>query len=529
MASTTGYRSHRRSSALRSGVAVALALLGSVLVSPPATATTTNRTVVSVFSDPGEYIGGGGSRLFYAGNGSVAVSGDATYLTVDVSGGTLGDSFSLTFAPPQGQRLRQQLYTGGQTAPWRATGRPGIMINGDGHGCSETAGRFDVKDIATTSDGRVTRLWLTFEQHCVQGPASIFGEVRYQEPEVQDAFFTSPQSLSFPDTYVGTMSTVVPVSVVARRGIASTTIEQVQLSGLDAADYSIRADECSGATLGSGELCQVFVRFQPSVAGPRVAILTVRDTSDAVKQIVLDGAGIGGTTALTMDSDPGDFIGQGQSWAYSPSNATLYFQGSRTFVYGYAYGNDGVYWSAQFQAPKGDILAEGVTYTGAMSYPVNGDAAGMNIAGQSRGCSELTGEFTVNDIRIGDDGVLLHVGIDFEQHCGGGTPALRGTFDYRVPTGDIVRPDPATDLAVARDGRIATVSWTDPGGDLAAAIVRYSRSHTPPASPNAQRFAYAGTGSSVRIRHLTGDRPLTVSVFTVDTAGNIGIAATYSV
>jgi hypothetical protein len=257
-----------------------------------------------------------------------------------------------------------------------------------------------------------------------------------------------------------------------------------------------------------------------------VAILAVRDGSGAVRRAVLDGAGIGGTTAFTMDSDPGDYIGQGQQWAYSPSNATIFADGSRRFISASIDGNDGAYWSAQFEAPQGDILAAGTTYTGALRYPFNGGATGLSVYGDGRGCNTLTGEFTVNDIKVAPDGTLLHVGIDFEQHCEGGSAALYGTLEYRVPTGDVVRPDPATDLAVVRDGRTATISWTNPGSDLAAVIVRFSRGNRPPASPDAQRLAYAGTGSSVTIGGLTGKRPLSVSVFTVDAAGNVGIPLT---
>lgn len=508
-------------------VAVGLALAGPVLVSSPAAALTVNRTVVSMFSDPGDYIGAGESRFYYPGNGTVEIGGDPTYLIVSVSGGTLGDSYSMTFAPPPGQRLRAQVYVGAQRAPFREAGRPGIDIYGDGRGCNELSGRFDVKDIATDASGAVTRLWLTFEQHCEGGVPALFGEVRIAQPDVQASFLMSPQSLWFPDTSVATTSTVVPITVAARKGIASTAIDGVRLRGLHADDYEIRADECTGRTLGPGEICLVFVRFRPSVPGPRVATLTVRDASGGLKRTVLDGVGIGGTTSFTMDSDPGDWIGGGQQRAYSPSNATISAAGSRRFVSARIDGNDGADWTAQFEAPQGDILAAGSTYTDALRYPFNGGATGMSISGDGRGCNTLTGQFTVNDIKVASDGSLLYIGIDYEQHCEGGTAALRGTLEYRVPAGDTERPDPATGLSVVRAGHAATISWTNPGSDFAAAIVRFSRGTKAPGVPDAQQLAYAGTGSSVEISHLMGRRPLSVSVFTVDAAGNVGAAATF--
>src|SRR5918996_3016146 len=50
---------------------------------------------VVMYSD-GDWVGGGVHRLFHPGNGSVTVSGTPAYLSVGVSGGTFGDSFSLT-------------------------------------------------------------------------------------------------------------------------------------------------------------------------------------------------------------------------------------------------------------------------------------------------------------------------------------------------------------------------------------------------------------------------------------------------
>ena len=131
-----------------------------------------------MLSEPGDYIGQGEHRLFHPGNGSVQVTGTAGYLTVAVSGGTSGDSFSLAFAAAPGEQLAVGSYERAMRAPLRTAGRPGINVTGDGRGCNKMAGRFDVKQIQTDAGGAVTGLWIVFEQHCEANVPALFGEVR---------------------------------------------------------------------------------------------------------------------------------------------------------------------------------------------------------------------------------------------------------------------------------------------------------------------------------------------------------------
>src|SRR4051795_3045191 len=77
---------------------------------------------VVMFSDPGDYIGGGGVRIYTPANGTVTVSGSTADLTVAVSGGTNGDSYSMEFAAPFGQSLAPSVYDRAQRAPFREAG-----------------------------------------------------------------------------------------------------------------------------------------------------------------------------------------------------------------------------------------------------------------------------------------------------------------------------------------------------------------------------------------------------------------------
>ena len=135
-------------------------------------------------------------------------------------------------------------------------------------------------------------------------------------------------------------------------------------------------------------------------------------------------------TSLFMDSEPGDFIGQGQQWYYNPDSAE--------FTITPNYGTNGVrvnlqtadpswgWWTLHFNAPEGDDLVVG-NYVNAARYPFNGPYyPGLSVSGMGRGCNTLTGSFVVHEITFGSNNTVESFWATFEQHCEGGPAALTG-------------------------------------------------------------------------------------------------------
>jgi PASTA domain len=417
----------------------------SLAVALPAPASASDSSFAVMFSDPGDYIGGGTQRLFRTGNASITLSGSPGYVEVSVSGGTSGDYYWMDFAAPPGWALSPGYYTHAQRAPFREAGRPGIDIFGSGRGCNEIDGLFQVKDIAW-SGTTLTRLWILYEQHCEGGSAALFGEVRVGEPPATDPALLAPLTIRWPASDVGRASTTVPATLVALD--SPVTISSASVVGANPGDYVIRADDCSGHTIPVGGSCQVWVRFIPAGAGIRSA--TLRLTGPATQRDVeLQGFAFGGTTRVDMTSDPGDYIGQGQPWHYTFGNAWIGAGGGRQYAGFGVSGDDGSDWSAAFVPAAGDILAPG-TYLNATRYPFNGTGPGMDVSGNGRGCNTLTGQFTVNSINFWSDMTLRSASITFEQHCEGATPALRGTFEFR--SGDTTQLPPWMDSPLPPPG-----------------------------------------------------------------------------
>src|SRR3954454_14137967 len=215
-----------------------------------------------MFSDHGDYIGGGVPQSFTDSNGTISIgSDDPSVLNIAVSGGTNGTSFSLSFAAPVGVPLVRGFYDKAQRTSFRSAGRPGIDIGGEGRGCNETAGRVDVLDYKSQRSGPGTSLWLTYEQHCEGGPPALFGEVRYPAPN--NGVRTSTTRVWFPDTYPKGGNSTVPVRL--QMGGSPGAVSTVAGSG---SSFSIRTHVCSGQQLQPTQVCVVYITFSPKVVGP---------------------------------------------------------------------------------------------------------------------------------------------------------------------------------------------------------------------------------------------------------------------
>jgi hypothetical protein len=115
----------------------------------------------------------------------------------------------------------------------------------------------------------------------------------------------------------------------------------------------------------------------------------------------------------------------------------------------------------------------------------------MYVRGGGHGCYWVTGRFTVNEATFNPNGTLRSFGADFEQHCEGEEPALRGTFEYRIGNTVPLAPWMASDAGYS--GEVVSLppdsSPTDTAGtgetstDQSAAAPRSEPATSPESSP----------------------------------------------
>lgn len=162
------------------------------------------------------------------------------------------------------------------------------------------------------------------------------------------------------------------------------------------------------------------------------------------------------SASLTMTSDQGDFIGDGRQYSYDTSARDVFGSSSSgQAVHIDLRAANGDWWFLDFAAPAGQAL-EPTTYDSATRWPFQGPGApGLSVSGNGRGCNTLTGSFSVTEVTFDPFGNLERFAADFEQHCEGAQPALRGHVQLVNPPA----PEPLSiGLGLSATGTVDRVS-----------------------------------------------------------------------
>ncbi len=206
-----------------------------------------------------------------------------------------------------------------------------------------------------------------------------------------------------------------------------------------------------------------------NVANTNDAPVAVNDTYTTAEDTALTVSAVAGQTALTMVSDAGDYIGQGQTYNLSPTTGNFSVTGNANYL-AVRYqnpNNSSDYWSLNFRSPFDNTPLAAGTYLNAerASFRTLGKP-GLDVTGQHRGSNTLTGQFTILQIETSTNGAITKFAADFEQHSEGRTPALRGSirFNYAPGAGAGVL---ANDSDADRDPLTVTVVSGPAHGQLA--------------------------------------------------------------
>ena len=160
----------------------------------------------------------------------------------------------------------------------------------------------------------------------------------------------------------------------------------------------------------------IYLYFRHTSASPQPA-----DGASASREAVpMSGA-------ITFLSDPGDYIGEGKTQTFNNANGKLTATATSNTVTIYFEGDD--HWSLDFAAPEGQRLAVGSYESAQRAAFHNPVKPGLDVSGAGRGCNKLDGRFDIRKIEFSGKDALGQFKADFEQHCDGAAPALRGSVD----------------------------------------------------------------------------------------------------
>ncbi|HEX2078592.1 MAG TPA: Ig-like domain-containing protein [Longimicrobium sp.] len=187
--------------------------------------------------------------------------------------------------------------------------------------------------------------------------------------------------------------------------------------------YWHSANENIATVDGSGLVTGVLV-------GATTIHASVGGTTQSVHITVLRAQNPGGpqSTFLRYTSTPGEWVGQGQTANYPVNSGTwsVTLSADQRELRIRFNGGGNTWWDATFSAPSGQKLDVG-TYQNVARWPFQPPASpGLSFSGSGRGCSTVTGHFTIHDLALDPAGKLHRFHVTFRQHCDEKAPYLDG-------------------------------------------------------------------------------------------------------
>lgn len=136
---------------------------------------------LSYVSDSADYIGGGQSATWTPATSAMALTEHPWGLELAVTpSGSPFPLWSIGMAVG-GQVPGVGLYESASRYPMSSTG-PTFSFSGDGRGCNELLATYQVHQLVRDSGGAISRLQVTFEQHCEKQTPALRGEIVFVRP-----------------------------------------------------------------------------------------------------------------------------------------------------------------------------------------------------------------------------------------------------------------------------------------------------------------------------------------------------------
>ena len=374
------------------------------------------RTLFVFDSQPGDATGGGKQQFYNDANSRIRAeisSGTLTFSVLSIDA-TSTLSWSITMRASGSDALTPGTYEGalGLSGPW-----PRLQVGF----CSNSFGRFIVRELVLGSGDTVVRAAVDLEFHCPGSTdAGFFAALRFNSADST----TVPFGASYP-TYRLTIAppangTIVGGALTCGTGGGACELNpssptSVTLTPVPDAGYMF-AGWIGTACVGSPSATVRINSVKTCAAVFEPLVTTVPRTLAFLDY--MPGASSTGSAALREG-----FSGLASQWTASSSfsgrtvdfNVTMLgtsgFTTSRRFV---------------FSAPSGQALTPGTMYW-AVRHPFPSASPGMDVTSN---CNRLTGRFLVREISITSNGTVERAAIDFEEHCNDIDAAVFGTVRY---------------------------------------------------------------------------------------------------
>jgi hypothetical protein len=262
------------------------------------------------------------------------------------------------------------------------------------------------------------------------------------------AFSVSPTQAS-----AGGPGGSIAVTITKTQGTACAWIAQSQSTFLTIQGASAGVDSGSVTILAA-----------PNTGAARSGTVLVAGQTVTVNQ----SAGATGNpgAVLSFQSDPGDFIGGGQSRSYTltSSQYQLTLDSTHSQLQFRIPPGTGEYWTLNLSAPLGQPLTPGLYNSAVRLAVLTPGAPGLDFFGNSRGCNQVTGRFLVAEAVYGAGNTVTRFHAKFDQHCEGWSVGLRG--EIWIDSQGSTTPPPMADLPDGPASPTTFFSYQSDAGDF---------------------------------------------------------------
>jgi hypothetical protein len=139
-------------------------------------------------------------------------------------------------------------------------------------------------------------------------------------------------------------------------------------------------------------------------------------------------------TIVRLVSDPGDYVGAGGIYVYTPANARISVKADGCLLTVEISGKEN--WTGEFQVPDGLQRLQRGKYTDLQAWPFNDRSkGGLDWSGEGRGENTLSGWFAIDYVSY-EYGSLTAIDLRFEQHGEDRSPALHGEIQWSKETSE---------------------------------------------------------------------------------------------
>jgi hypothetical protein len=149
---------------------------------------------------------------------------------------------------------------------------------------------------------------------------------------------------------------------------------------------------------------------------------------------------LAGDNRLIMHSEPGDWLGQGNSYDFRSVHGTFTSSSEARRGFYVRFLGSGNSWTINGNAGRWRWLVPGA-YIPAIDYNnVTGDTIPvLEVSGNSRGCNTGIGCFDVRQVAYDAGGVVRKLHLFFEYHCDENAPALTGELRLDADTSVLIQ------------------------------------------------------------------------------------------